>query len=105
MKKYFLFCNSMPTTTTTAKVKVIVDYFFKANGMTWLNVKRILTDCAPAMVGVRGGFITLVKNEWPHVTSSHCYLHRYALASKTLPQCLMEVMDAAIHIINFICAR
>ncbi|CAM1328904.1 Uncharacterised protein r2_g3807 [Pycnogonum litorale] len=35
------------------------------------------------MVGVRGGFVTLVKNEWPHVTSSHCSLHRYALASKT----------------------
>ena len=35
------------------------------------------------MVGVKSGFVTLVKNEWPHVTPSHCSLHRYTLASKT----------------------
>ena len=105
MKEEYLFCNSIPTTTTAADVKVIVESFFKANGLTWLNFKHICTDGAPAMVGCRGGFITLVKDEWPHITSSHCSLHRYALASKTLPEHLMEVMDAAVHIINFIRAR
>ena len=54
------------------------------------------------MMGVKSGFVTLVKNEWPHVTSSHCSLHRYTLASKTLPLYLMEVMDVAAKVINFI---
>ncbi|XP_068237067.1 zinc finger BED domain-containing protein 5-like [Palaemon carinicauda] len=57
------------------------------------------------MIGVKGGFVTLVKNEWPHVTSSHCSLHRYALASKTLPPRLLEVMDVAVKVINFIRAK
>uniref|UniRef100_A0A8C4WVN9 Uncharacterized protein n=1 Tax=Eptatretus burgeri TaxID=7764 RepID=A0A8C4WVN9_EPTBU len=90
MKEELLFCNTLPTTKTAADIK---------------NFKHICTDGAPAMVGVRGGFVMLVKNEWPHVTSSHCSLHRYALASKTLPPRLLEVMDVALKVINFIRAK
>uniref|UniRef100_UPI00358E9691 protein FAM200C-like n=1 Tax=Myxine glutinosa TaxID=7769 RepID=UPI00358E9691 len=105
MKEEFLFCNTLPTTTTAADIKAIVDSFFEADRLGWQNFKHICTDGAPAMVGVRGGFVTLVKNEWPHVTSSHCSLHRYALASKTLPPRLLEVMDVAVKVINFIRAK
>lgn len=105
MKEEFLFCNTLPTTTTAKDVKAIVDSFFEVNGLSWQNFKHICTDGAPAMIGVKGGFVTLVKNEWPHVTSSHCSLHRYALASKTLPPRLLEVMDVAVKVINFIRAK
>ena len=54
------------------------------------------------MIGVKSGFLTLVKNEWPHVTSSHCSLHRYTLALKTLP---LHLMDVAFKVINFIRSR
>ena len=54
---------------------------FKANELSWQNFKHICTDGAPAMIGVKLGFVTLVKNEWPHMTSSHCLLHQYTLAS------------------------
>ena len=54
------------------------------------------------MIGVKSGFVSLVKNEWPLMTSSHCSLHRYTLASKTLPLHLIEVMDVAVKVINFI---
>ena len=57
------------------------------------------------MIGVESGFITLVKNEWPQVTSLYCSLHRYTLASNTLPLHLMEVMDVAVKVVNFICSR
>ena len=57
------------------------------------------------MIGVKSGFVTLVKNEWPHVTSSHCSLHRYTLASNTLLLHLMEVVDVAVKVINFIRSR
>ena len=79
--------------------------FFEANGLSWLNFKHICTDGDPAMVGAKGGFVTIVKSEWPHVTSSHCSLHQYALATKTLPTPLMEVMDVALKVINFIRAN
>ena len=75
---------------------------FLANELSWQNFRHICTDGAPAIIGVKSGFVTLVKNEWPHVTFSHCSLHRYALASKTLPLHLMEVMNVAVKMINFI---
>ena len=105
MKEEFLFCNTLSATTTAADIKVIVDSFFETNELSWQNFKHICTDGAPAMIGIRGGFVTLVKNEWPHVTSSHCSLHRYALALKTLPPQLMEVMDVSVKVINFIRSR
>ena len=46
-----------------------------------------------------------MKNEWPHVTSLHCSLHRYTLASMNLPLRLMEVMSVAVKVINFIRSR
>ena len=105
MKTEFLFCNTLSTTATAIDIKAVVEGFFEANELSWLNFKHICTDGAPAMVGAKGGFVTLVKNEWPRVTSSHCLLHRYALATKTLPTPLMEFMDVAVKVINFICAR
>ena len=85
--------------------KLLWTLSFEANELSLQNFKRICNDCAPPMIGVISGFITLVKNEWPHVTSSHCSLHRYILASKTLPLRLMEVMDVAVKMINFIRSR
>ena len=57
------------------------------------------------MVGVKSGFVTLVKNEWLHVMSSLCSPHRYTPASKTLPLHLMEAMNIAVKVINFICSK
>ena len=78
---------------------------FVANELGRHNFKHICTDGAPEMLGVRRGLVALVKKELPHVTSSHCSLYRYALAYKTHPQCLMEVTDIAVKVINFIRTR
>ena len=102
MKEEFLFCNASSATTTAADIKVIVDSFFETNEFSRQNFKHICADGAPAMIGIRGGFVTLVKNKWPHVTSSPCSLHQYVLALKTLPSHLKEVMDVSVQVINFI---
>jgi hypothetical protein len=34
----------------------------------------------------------LVKSDAPHIIVMHCVLHRHALATKTLPQKLAEVL-------------
>ena len=105
MKEEFLFSNTLPATTSAADIKALVDSFFEPNELSWQNFKHIRTDSAPAKIGVKSGFVTLVKNKWPHVTSSHCSLQRYTLASKTLPLHLMEVMDVAVKVINFVRLR
>jgi hypothetical protein len=57
------------------------------------------------MLGNTSGFATLVKKEAPHVVVTHCFLHRHALATKTLPTTLKEVLPTAIKVINFIRSR
>ena len=103
MKKEFLLSKTLSATTTASEVQTIVDSFLKANGLSWLNFKHICTNGTPATIGVEGGFVTLVKNEWPHVTSSHCLSHRCSFASKALPLHLMEVKNVGFKMINFIC--
>ncbi|QQP54558.1 Protein ZBED8-like [Caligus rogercresseyi] len=101
----FHFCELLTTTTTAEEIKKLVDYFFEKNGLSWMQFQHICTDGAPAMIGVRTGFVTLVKSKWPHISNSHCSLHRYALASKTMPPELMSVLDSVISSINFIRGR
>ena len=85
--------------------KLLWTLFFEANALSSQNFKRICTNGASAMIDVKSGFVTLVMNEWPYVTSSHCSAHRHTLASKTLPLRLMEVMGVVIKAINFIRSR
>ena len=105
MKEGFLFSNILSATTTAADVKALADSIFEANKLSWQNFKHIRTYGASKMIGVISGFIMLVKNKWLHVTSSRSSLHRYTLASKTLPLHLMEVMEVAVKVINFIRSR
>ena len=57
------------------------------------------------MLGCKSGFVTLLKEMNPNLVIIYCILHRYALMNKTLPDYLKEVMDSAVHIVNFIRGR
>ena len=57
------------------------------------------------MHGNTSGFVALVKKEALQVIVTHCFLHRHALASKTLPALLKEVLSTGVKIFNFIRAR
>ena len=57
------------------------------------------------MVGNRKGFISLAKQENKEIVTTHCFLHREALISKTLPSELKEVLDEVVRMINFVKTR
>jgi len=65
----------------------------------------VCTDGAKAMVGATAGVIAKIKEKSKEIRSSHCILHRHAMAMKTMPFSLKNVMDDAIKIINFIKSR
>ena len=46
--------------------------------------------------------MTLVKWKAPDACSLHCMIHSQALASKTLPQALLETLDTVIRTVNFV---
>ena len=54
------------------------------------------------MLGVRSGFLALVKQKNPNVIEMHCIIHREALASRTMPQSLKKTLNCAIKVVNYI---
>ncbi|CAG9570793.1 unnamed protein product [Danaus chrysippus] len=106
IKEEFLFCDSLLETTKASDVFEMIKKFFIAQNVDWkTKLGSICTDGAPAMLGNTSGFAALIKKECPHVIITHCVLHRHALASRTMPTFLKEVMSTCVKIINFIRAR
>ena len=56
----------------------------------------------PAMLRTKSGFQAYVKKQNSNTKGIHCMIHRDALASKTLPPPLHEVLDQTIRTVNFI---
>ena len=54
------------------------------------------------MLGTKSGFQAYVKKQNPNTKGVQCMIHRHALASKTLPPPLSEVLDQTIQMVNFV---
>ena len=102
IKEDFLFCQPLTTTTKAADIKKVVDNFFRDNGLSWDMVSAICSDGAPAMLGRNSGFGALVRADAPHITVTHCVLHRHALATKTFPPKLAEVLKIVVECVNYV---
>ena len=48
------------------------------------------------------GFGTLLKTNAPHITVTHSFLHRHALATKTFTPKLAEVLKIAVEYVNYV---
>jgi len=97
----FLFCRPLETTTKACDVLKLVEDFFTAKKLNWNKLGSVCTDRAPAMLGVRSGFLTFVKEKNPKVIGTHCIIHREALASRTMSQPLKQALDCA-KVVNYI---
>ncbi|XP_076063460.1 protein FAM200C-like [Oratosquilla oratoria] len=103
-----VFAIQCDETTDVAQCSQLLMYarfvsdFFQENQLSWESVVGVCTDGAPAMRGLRSGFVTKVKERNPSVMSTHCILHLEALASRTLPVEMMDVLNVAIKIVNFV---
>ena len=102
LKEEFLFCSALETTTKDEDIMTKINTFFETGGLQWKNVCGVCTDGAPAMLGSKSGFQTKVKELAPKAKGIHCMIHRYALASKTLPAPMQEVLNSVIKIVNYI---
>jgi hypothetical protein len=84
----------------------MVQSFFAKLNFDWKEKLHTLrTGGAPAMLANTSGFATLVKKEAPHIVVTHCFLHRHALATETLPTTLKEVLSTSIKLVNIIRSR
>lgn len=102
VKEEILFCHPMESCTTAAAIFHEVSNFFQENQLSWDSLVGVCSDGAPAMFRLQSGFITRVKEKNPSVVGTHCILHREALASRTLPAEMKDVLNVAIKVVNFI---
>lgn len=106
VKEEFLFCEPLLQTTKAVDVLAMLNGFFDRHDFNWKQkLHSICADGAPAMLGNKSGFAQLVKKDAPHILVTHCFLHRHALATKTLPRSLKEVLSIVIKTVNFIRSR
>jgi zinc finger BED domain-containing protein 5/7/8/9 len=104
--KEFLFCQPLLKTTRAIDVFEMITNFFSKHKLNYKKkLGSLCTDGAPSMLGKSSGFTALIKKEIPDIIITHCFLHRHALAFKTLPTNLKEVMTTAVKVVNFIRAR
>ncbi|XP_063220911.1 zinc finger BED domain-containing protein 5-like [Bacillus rossius redtenbacheri] len=102
IKEELLFSQELEMTSRGIDVMNIIIGYFQKYGIMWEKLVGFCTDGAPAMLGSHSGLATLIKQRNPSTLTSHCILHRQALASKTLPKCLNDTMKLAIKVVNVI---
>ena len=103
IKEEFLFCEPLLETAKANDVFQKVNNFFVKQNFGWKKkMCSICTDGAPAMLGNKSEFAALVKKGAPNVTVTHCMLHRHALAAKSLPLTLKEILSYCVKMVNFI---
>ena len=103
VKEEFLFC-SPKATTKSEDIMNIVNHFMEENGLRGDTARSLCTDGAPAMMGAIR-IRCAGEKKCPDVIVTHCVLHRHALATKTLPKELGDLMAIAVATVNFIRAR
>ena len=101
----FLLCKSLDTKTAAKDIFNKIDSFFEEHNIQWKHVIGVCTDGAPAMLGCRSGFLTLMKEKSPNVAGTHSIIHCQALMVKTMPDELSHVLDKVIKTVNFIKAN
>ena len=101
----FLCCKELSETSKGIDVFNVLSSYLETRDLSWKDCVGICADGAPSMVGSIKGFVSLVKQENPGIISTHCFLHREVLVSKSLGDELKKVFDDATKMVNFIKQR
>ncbi|XP_050801384.1 zinc finger BED domain-containing protein 5-like [Gopherus flavomarginatus] len=96
-----LFCQPIPTRTTGEAIFKVIDDFIKNNDLDWSRI-GISTDGVRAMIGSKKGVVARIQAVAPEAKSTHCCIHREALATQNMQADLKQVLDEAVKIISFV---
>ncbi|KAG6936315.1 zinc finger BED-type containing 5 [Chelydra serpentina] len=97
-----LFCQPIPIHTTGEAIFKVTDNFIKNNDLDWSRCVGISTDGARAMTGSKKGVVARIQAVAPEAKSTHCCIHREALATQNVQAELKQVLDEAVKIISFV---
>nr|XP_022902904.1 protein ZBED8-like [Onthophagus taurus] len=80
----FLFCQPLLGHTTGEDIFNVMNKFIQDNKISWTKCVAISTDGAKSMVGINKGLIAKIQKVVPNVKSTHCCIHREALATRKI---------------------
>lgn len=96
----FLCCRELTEYTTGQDIFDSITSYFEKFKISWELCVGICTD-GGLSVGSIKGFVTLAKKRNSNIISTHCFLHRESLVSKTLPATLKLVLNEVINMVNY----
>ena len=97
-----LMCKSLETATKGVDIFTKIETFYNQEGLDFNKLIGSTTDGAPAVLGRHSGFKAKLQRVAPHAFMIHCMIHREALAARTMPESLMNVLSQVIKIVNHI---
>ena len=101
----FLRCKELPETAKGHDIFNILSFYLESYNLSWNQCVKICTDGAPSMIGSVQGFVSRVKEKNSEVITTHCFLHREVLVSKSIGNDLKQVLDITVNMVNFIKQR
>ena len=81
--------------------KTILYDFFTQNEIDWTKLIGCTTDGAPSMLGSKSGFTTYVETVLSNATIVHCFIHKFVLCAKMLPEKMLLCLKRVIKLVNF----
>ena len=78
------------------------DNFFESARLEWTSTCGVCTDGPPFVLGSQSGFQKQIKKLAPGANDTHCFVHKYAHAGKTLSVQLNDILNSVEEIVNFI---
>ena len=101
IQEQLLFCEPLDNGGTAEEIMRILNKFLEEDKIPWSRVSSLCCDGANEMSGKDYGLFGLVKRKNPAITFTHCVLHRHALAMKTLPEKLKDILETVVKSVNF----
>lgn len=105
MKEHYLFCKELPNRTTGEEIFKVINEYFVNNNIYWKNCISLCTDGAAAMTGTVKGLVAKVLSENHEIQIIHCFIHREALMSQSLPEALKITLNEIVKMVNVIKSR
>ena len=102
VKTELLMSKELSGTTKGKDVFEALDNLFKLNELDWGKLIGCTTEGALSMLGHKSKFKDHVIAVAPNVTFVHCFIHRFALCAKVLPQNMLSCLNQVIKLINFV---
>ncbi|GBO15789.1 Zinc finger BED domain-containing protein 5 [Araneus ventricosus] len=88
-----LLCYPLTKRCTGEDIFKDIQGYFCENEMDWAKCCGVCTDGGKSMSGCYKGLRGRIKIVAPHITWSHCCIHRQSLTAKPLPDSLKEVLN------------